>query len=99
MIQPGIAETPTRHFAGGLSLRQFLGISCLFWVYVAVSNILRYLRYHEIYGKRQRAAELYQALPADARNLAQADLAAAEAACPHGLPIVELIHRAERNMG
>jgi predicted aldo/keto reductase-like oxidoreductase len=66
---------------------------------VPVSNILRYLRYHEIYGKRQRAAELYQALPTDARNLAQADLAAAEAACPHGLPIVELIHRAERNMG
>ena len=40
MIEPAIAETPTRRFAGGLSLRQFLGISCLFWVYVAVSNIL-----------------------------------------------------------
>jgi uncharacterized protein len=66
---------------------------------VAVSDILRYLRYHEIYGKRQRAAELYKALPAEARNLAQANLAAAEAACPHGLPIVELIHRADRNMG
>jgi predicted aldo/keto reductase-like oxidoreductase len=66
---------------------------------VAVSDILRYLRYHEIYGKRQRAAELYKALPAEARDLAQANLAAAEAACPHGLPIVELIHRADRNMG
>ena len=66
---------------------------------VAVSDILRYLRYHEIYGKRQRAGELYKALPAEARNLAQANLAAAEAACPHGLPIVELIHRADRNMG
>jgi hypothetical protein len=40
MIEPGIAETRTRRFAGGLSLRQFLGISCLFWAYVAVSNIL-----------------------------------------------------------
>ena len=66
---------------------------------VAVADILRYLRYHELYGKRQRAAELYKALPAEARNLAQANLAAAEAACPHGLPIVELIHRADRSMG
>jgi len=40
MIEPGIAETRARRFAGGLSLRQFLGISCLFWAYVAVSNIL-----------------------------------------------------------
>jgi hypothetical protein len=40
MIEPGLAETPTRRFAGGLSLSQFLGISCLFWAYVAVSNIL-----------------------------------------------------------
>ena len=29
---------------------------------VAVADILRYLRYHEVYGKRQRARELYQAL-------------------------------------
>ena len=34
------AESPARRFAGGLSLRQFLGISCMFWVYVALSNIL-----------------------------------------------------------
>src|SRR5271156_7174418 len=31
---------PSRRFAGGLSLRQFLAITCLFWVYVALSNIL-----------------------------------------------------------
>jgi predicted aldo/keto reductase-like oxidoreductase len=66
---------------------------------VAVSDILRYLRYHEVYGKRQRAAELYKALPAQARNIAAADLSAAQAACPHGLPIVELLHRADRQMG
>ena len=34
------AEPSSRRFAGGLSLRQFLGISCLFWVYVTLSNIL-----------------------------------------------------------
>jgi predicted aldo/keto reductase-like oxidoreductase len=66
---------------------------------IAVAEILRYLRYHEVYGKRQRARELYQALPPEARGLAATDLAPAEAACPHGLPVVELIRRAEREMG
>ena len=66
---------------------------------VAVADIMRYLRYHEVYGKRQRARELYQALTPEARNLATADLAAAQAACPHGLQLVELLHRAEREMG
>ena len=40
MIGFDSVESPARRFAGGLSLRQFLGISCLFWVYVALSNIL-----------------------------------------------------------
>jgi hypothetical protein len=40
MIVIGTTEPPTRRFAGGLSLRQFLGITILFWVYVALSNIL-----------------------------------------------------------
>jgi len=66
---------------------------------IAVADILRFLRYHEVYGKRRRARELYQALPPEVRNLATADLAAAQAACPHSLPIVELIHRADRQMG
>jgi len=40
MIGFDTAKSPAPRFAGGLSLRQFLGISCLFWAYVAVSNIL-----------------------------------------------------------
>jgi hypothetical protein len=40
MIGMGTAEPSTRRFVGGLSLRQFLGITCLFWLYVALSNIL-----------------------------------------------------------
>jgi hypothetical protein len=36
----GTAESSARRFAGGLSLRQFLAITGLFWVYVALSNIL-----------------------------------------------------------
>ncbi len=66
---------------------------------VAVADILRYLRYHEVYGKRQRARELYQALSPESRRLAEADLRAAESACPHQLPIVELVHRAQKTLG
>jgi hypothetical protein len=40
MIGIGTRETLTRRFAGGLSLRHFLGVTCLFWVYVTLSNIL-----------------------------------------------------------
>jgi predicted aldo/keto reductase-like oxidoreductase len=65
---------------------------------IAVAEILRYLRYHEVYGKRRRARELYQALPPEARDLASADLAAAAAACPHHLPVVELVRRAESQL-
>ena len=36
----GTPESSARRFVGGLSLRQFLGIACLFWAYVALSNIL-----------------------------------------------------------
>jgi uncharacterized protein len=65
---------------------------------VAVADTLRYLRYHDNYGKRRQARELFQALSPEARDFAAADLAAAQAACPHGLPVVELIQRAERLM-
>src|ERR1700674_3341124 len=40
MIGAGTAEPSSRRFVVGLSLRQFLGIAGLFWVYVALSNIL-----------------------------------------------------------
>ena len=66
---------------------------------VPVADILRFLRYDEVYGKRRRARELYQALPPEARQLVAADLAAAQAACPHGLPVADLLRRAEETMG
>jgi len=40
MIATNAADPSSARFAGGLSLRQFLGIACLFWVFVALSNIL-----------------------------------------------------------
>lgn len=66
---------------------------------VPVATVLRYLRYYSVYGKRSEARALYQALPPEARDLASADLAAAERACPHGLPIVTLIGRADKQLG
>jgi uncharacterized protein len=65
---------------------------------VPVATVLRYLRYYEVYGKRQQARELYQALPPAARDLAMADLAAAEAACPHGLAVSQLVQIADRRL-
>ncbi len=40
MIGIGTNDPSARRFAGGLTPRQFLGIACLFWVYVTLSNIL-----------------------------------------------------------
>jgi hypothetical protein len=40
MMGIGDTESPAGRFAGGLTPRQFLGIACLFWVYVTLSNIL-----------------------------------------------------------
>jgi predicted aldo/keto reductase-like oxidoreductase len=65
---------------------------------VPVATVLRYLRYYQVYGKREEARALYQALPAAARNLAEADLAAAEKSCPHGLPVVDLVTIADRKL-
>jgi predicted aldo/keto reductase-like oxidoreductase len=65
---------------------------------VPVATVLRYLRYYEVYGKRAQARELYQALPPEARDLAMADLAAAEAACPYGLPVTQLVQIADRRL-
>src|SRR5262245_16518458 len=65
---------------------------------VPVATVLRYLRYYEVYGKRAEARALYQALPPEARDLASADLPAAEAACPHGLPVAQLVQIADRRM-
>jgi predicted aldo/keto reductase-like oxidoreductase len=66
---------------------------------VPVATVLRYLRYYSVYGKRAEARALYQALPPVARDLAQADLAAAERACPHGLAVTELVQIADRKLG
>ena len=66
---------------------------------VAVSDILRYLRYHEVYGKRQRAAELYQALPAEARNIAGPTSPPPRPPARTDCRSSSSLHRADRLMG
>jgi len=63
---------------------------------VKVSEVMRYLRYYEAYGKRQNARALYQALPAEARMMADLQVDKLDAACPHGLPVGDLLKKADR---
>ncbi len=65
---------------------------------VPVSTILRYLRYHDAYGKRTEARSLYAALATDDRAVAHLD-EQADAACPHGLPVSGLLKLASDRLG
>ncbi len=66
---------------------------------VPVATVLRYYRYYESYGKREEARALYQALPPESRAVADLDLAGVDAACPHGLPVADLLRAADRRLG
>lgn len=60
-----------------------------------VSDVMRYMMYHDSYGERDYARELFAKLPADARNrLTVTDYTAAEASCPQGMPIGKLMNQA-----
>jgi predicted aldo/keto reductase-like oxidoreductase len=66
---------------------------------VPVAIVLRYYRYYEAYGKREAARELYKALPPESRAIVDLDLAGVDAACPHGLPVADLLKQADRLLG
>jgi predicted aldo/keto reductase-like oxidoreductase len=65
---------------------------------VPVADVLRYLRYYEAYGKRHEARALYQALPPAARAIAEVDLKDVDAACPFGLPVADLLRKADQRL-
>lgn len=58
--------------------------------------LTRYLTYHQHLGDRAEARRLYAALSEDARNWSDADLAAAQAACPNRLDFAKLLPKVER---
>jgi hypothetical protein len=61
---------------------------------VQIGPTMRYLMYHDVYGQKALARELFARLPREARNLSAGDFQAAAAACPHGLDIAGLMRRA-----
>jgi hypothetical protein len=62
---------------------------------VPVGDVMRCLMYHRSYGDQELARKVFGQLPETARRgLAGFDYAAAERACPHGLPIGQLMREA-----
>lgn len=62
---------------------------------VPISDIMRYLMYHDEYGNQQRATRLFSDLPPLTRKrLASIDYSKAEQLCPQKLPIARLMNRA-----
>jgi hypothetical protein len=63
---------------------------------VPVGDVMRCLMYHRSYGDQELARTVFGKLPETARRgLAGFDYAAAERACPHGLPIGQLMREAD----
>jgi predicted aldo/keto reductase-like oxidoreductase len=61
---------------------------------VQIGPTLRYLMYHDSYGRQDHARALFGKLPPEARALGDLDFTAAAAACPHGVDIDALMKRA-----
>ena len=60
-----------------------------------IGDVMRTLMYHRNYGDQELARMVFRQLPETARRgLADFDYAAAERACPHGLPIAQLMREA-----
>jgi predicted aldo/keto reductase-like oxidoreductase len=69
---------------------------------IAVADTLRFLMYHDHYGKPDHARRLFSELPEASRDLtviANADWHAAEAACPYHVPVAKLMARAKDRLG
>lgn len=62
---------------------------------VAIADTLRYLMYHECYGKEERARELFRGIPEKARQFGQVDLAKASAVCPQGIDLATRLNHAK----
>lgn len=65
---------------------------------VAVSDILRFSMYHTGYREPQKARSLYARLPAHARVEAASDLRPYEKACPYGIPVGQLLRKAQSRL-
>jgi hypothetical protein len=64
-----------------------------------LGDLTRLLTYHDDFGYRAKARELYQEMDIESRDWSNADLAAAEAACPNKLKFSSLLPRMEKCLG
>jgi len=65
-----------------------------------IADIMRCLMYHDGYGDKALAKEVFSAIPADMRQrLASIDYSAAESLCPNRMPIGRLINEAANKLG
>ena len=64
-----------------------------------VSNVMRYLMYHNSYRESANAKELFAKIPADVRaRIATAEYSVAEARCPQKMPIATLMAEAAKKL-
>ncbi len=62
---------------------------------VPVGDVMRYLMYHNSYGERDHARQLFRELPAETRRrIASADYSLAESRCPQKMAIGKLMRQA-----
>lgn len=66
---------------------------------LAIADTLRYLMYHDAYGRRSDAREKFRRLDPVTRDWNADDLARIERSCPSGVSIASLIHRADEVLG
>lgn len=64
----------------------------------AVADVLRFRMYHDDYGKRRDARRLFSELPANQKQIAGVDFTKAEAACPYGLAIGDMLRDADSKL-
>lgn len=60
----------------------------------AVADLMRLRMYHDDYGKRRYARDLFARMPEAARQVDGVDFRDAEAACPHGLQVGHMVRDA-----
>jgi predicted aldo/keto reductase-like oxidoreductase len=61
---------------------------------VQIGATLRYLMYHDLYGEREKAKQLFRKLPATAQRLDGVDFRPANAACPFNVDVAAHMKRA-----
>ena len=62
-----------------------------------ISEVMRYLMYHNSYGCKDRARKLFAALPLDIRrNMTGFNYSIAQSRCPQSMPIAKLMKEAAR---